>query len=121
MRGILPITLLLAFVLLVLASCMEEEPAEISVIAKLDGKGVPVNCQLFNSKGKQISEQSSDYNGITYFRQVPPGTYTIKFTDNQYNYYPAVKTVTVEAGASMPVKVELNEAPTAEEGAPAPE
>lgn len=107
MKGILPLIVLIGLCAF-LASCLEQEPAELSIIAKKDGKPQPVTCQMFNDKGKQISEMSTDFNGIGYFRAVPPGTYTIKFCDNQYNFYPAVKQVTLASGDSLPVNIELN-------------
>ena len=110
MKGVLPLLVLVSLCMF-LVSCLEQEPAEISIIAKLDGQQHGCTCQLYNSKGNQISEMSTDFNGIGYFRAVPPGTYTIKFTDAQYNPYPAQKTVTIQAGESLPVQVELNEAP----------
>jgi hypothetical protein len=107
MKGILPVVVLISLCAF-LASCIEQAPAELSIIAKLDGKPQPVTCQLYNSKGNQISEMSTDFNGIGYFRAVPPGTYTVKFCDNKYTFYPAVKTVTLQSDDSLPVQIELS-------------
>ena len=107
MKAILPLIVLFGLCVFV-ASCDGNENAELSIAAKLDGKPQPVTCQLYTARGKQISEMSTDSNGIGYFREIPPGTYTVKFCDNAYKHYPAVKTVTLAPVESLPVQVELS-------------
>ena len=85
----------------------------ISVICKLNGRPQGCTAQLFNAKGNQIAEISTDYGGIGYFKNVVAATYTLKFVDQQSNYYAAEKTVTVGGGDSLPVQIELSE-PTGE-------
>jgi hypothetical protein len=115
MKKLLPVLLLVALAAF-LASCMEPEPAEISVICKLSGSPRGCTAQLFNTKGNQIAEISTDYGGIGYFKNVTAATYTIKFVDAQGNYYAAEKTVTVTGGESLPVQVELSEPPAPDPG-----
>jgi hypothetical protein len=112
MRKYMPVIVLLALAAFLLG-CVEQEPAEISVICKLSG--VPQGCtdQLWNAKGHQIADAATDNNGVVYFKNVVPGKYTIKFVDGNGEYYPAEATVSVSSAESLPVKVELSEAPTA--------
>jgi len=92
-------------------SCFDPEPSEISIIASLNGKRQGCTVQVFNSQGKQIQAESTDWHGIGYIKQLAPGTYTLKFVDNQGNEYPAVKVITLRPGDSAPVEVELSERP----------
>ena len=94
--------------LLSLTSCMDPEPAEISVIATMDGQPQNARVQVFNSSGKQIQEVYLD-RGIQYIKQLLPGKYTLKFLDNQGNFYPAIREVNIDAGDSVPVEVDLND------------
>lgn len=94
-----------------LTGCFDPEPCEISVIATKNGEPQGVTVQVFNSKGKQIQEVSTDWNGVGYIKQLQPGTYTLKFLDKQGGYHPAEKIVTVDPGESLPVPIELTEAP----------
>lgn len=94
--------------------CFDPEPSEISIIATLNGERQGCTVQVFNSAGKQIQEESTDWHGIGYIKQLAPGTYTLKFIDNQRNLYPAQKVVSLKPGASMPVQVELSEGPASE-------
>lgn len=111
MSRALTIIALMAFLVVGLLSCFDPEPSEISIIATLNGKRQGCTVQVFNSAGKQIQQESTDWNGIGYIKQVAPGSYTLKFIDNQGNPYPAVKTITLKPGDSAPVQVELSEEP----------
>jgi hypothetical protein len=93
-------------------SCADPTPAEIGVNCKLDGRGKGCAMVLLNDKGVQLQVVPTDFAGIGYFKQVKPGSYTIKFQSADKQFYPAVKTVTVAGGDSAVVNVELNEAPT---------
>jgi hypothetical protein len=101
----------ICFALFVLASCVEPEPAEIGVNCKLNGKPKGCALVLLNAKGAQIQMEPTDYYGIGYFKQVKPGTYTVKFQDNDGNFFPAEYTIEVSAGASEYLDVELSQAP----------
>lgn len=118
MRGIISAALVLVFVLMAMASCMDEEPAEISVISKLNGKSQSCTINVFTASGKQIQQVPTDNNGIGYIKQVAAGTYILKFEDVSGNPYPAVTEVTVTAGDSLPVNVELSEETAPEDTAP---
>jgi hypothetical protein len=113
MRRILTAIALAAFVAVGLLSCFDPEPSEISIIAMLNGERQGCTVQVFNSAGKQIQQESTDWHGIGYIKQLAPGTYTLKFIDNQGNQYPAEKIVTLRPGESSPVEVELSEEPEA--------
>ena len=104
-------TLLLAGVLIALASCMDAEPGEISVRALLNGEKQGCTVLVFNSGGKQTMELPTDNQGLVYIKQLPPGTYTLKFKSNSNEMFPAEKAVRLTAGSSEIVDVELSEAP----------
>ena len=82
----------------------------------MNGQRRVCGVQVFNSKGIQIQEKHTDFQGLVFVKQLAPGTYTLKFIDNEGNYYPAEKTVNVREGDSVIVDVELTEAPPVEEG-----
>jgi len=107
MKAILPLIVLFGLCAF-LASCFGPPPAELMITAKLHGKPQPVTCQLYNQAGIQISEMSTDFNGIGYFRAISPGTYSVKFCDSARNLYPAVIAVKLVTGSSLPVQVELS-------------
>lgn len=111
MRSVFAAVALVALVMVSLAGCFDPEPSEISIIAKMNGRPQGVTVQVFNSKGLQLQEMSTDWNGIGYIKQLKPGTYTLKFLDTQGNPYPAEKVVTISPGESLPVPVELSEGP----------
>jgi hypothetical protein len=104
---------LVIFVAVGLLSCFDPEPSEISIIATLNGERQGCAVQVFNAQGKQIQEESTDWHGIGYVKQLAPGTYTLKFIDNHRNQYPAEVTVTLKPGESKPVQVELSQGPAA--------
>jgi hypothetical protein len=109
MRAIFATLLFLG--LLAMTSCIEGEPGEVSVNCTRDGRSQSCVVMVFNESGKQIDEKATDEFGIQYIKNLKPGTYTFKFKDGSGTMYPAEKVVTVGAGDSTPIKVELNEAP----------
>jgi hypothetical protein len=111
MRRIITALALAAFVAVGLLGCFDPEPSEISIIATLNGQRQGCTVQVFNEAGKQIQQESTDWGGIGYVKQLKPGKYTLKFIDNHGNSYPAVKVVTLRPGDSQPVEVELSEEP----------
>lgn len=90
-----------------LTSCFDPEPGEISVMAYENGRKQPCTVQLYNSKDQQIREEGSDFGGLTYITDVPPGSYTLRFIDTNRNPFAAEVSLTVEAGESVPLQVEL--------------
>jgi hypothetical protein len=104
---------------LMLASCFDPEPAEIGVNCKLNGEPKVCAMVLLNSKGVQIQLEQTDFGGIGYFKQVKPGTYTVKFQDKSGTFYPAEYTIEVNAGASEFLDVELSQVPAAPTETPA--
>lgn len=108
MRGILLIAVV-AGLCIFLSSCWNNiVPAQLTIAAKLNGVPQPVTCQILNVKGNQVGEMSTGSNGVGYFTAVPPGTYTFKFCNDKRTFYPAVKTVTLAAGVSLSVQIELS-------------
>jgi hypothetical protein len=106
MSRILAATVMLCALLL--TSCMDPEPAEISVIVKQGGQTQNCIVQLFNDAGKQLQEEATA-NGFVYLKNLVPGTYIIKFKDRNNNMYPAVRKVNLGAGDSTPVEVDLDD------------
>ena len=113
MRGFVPALMLIAFVLVSLVGCMDPEPCEVSFITTLNGEPKGCTVQVFNTKDIQISQESTDWNGIGYIKGLAPGTYKFKFVDNDGKYYNAEKSATLRGGESLPIEVELSEAPPA--------
>jgi len=109
MRRSITAVMLVVLVAAGLLGCFDPEPSEISIIATLNGERQGCTVQVFNSQGKQIQEESTDWHGIGYVKQLAPGTYTLKFIDNQRNPYPAVKTINLRPGEAKPGQVELSE------------
>ena len=108
MRLIMPLAILGMLVWLI-SSCVDPEPAEISIRSTLNGRPMGANVQVWNSKGVQLTEASGDNNGVAYVKGLPPGTYTLKFVDHQGNPYAAQITVTVESNDSQMRLVELSD------------
>jgi len=104
--------LLAAALVLLVQSCMDPEPSEISVIATLDGQPKTCLVKVFNSNHKQVQEVNTDTLGLVYVKQLAPGTYHLEFATTMGEPYPAKKTVEVGAGDSVQCKVELSEVPT---------
>jgi len=113
MKRYFPLVLALAltFVVGFIASCMDEEPCEISAITSFNGEARACTVLLFNSKGAQIGEIPTDVNGIGYLKQLTAGKYLLKFCDTQRNMYPAEVEVVVSPGESLPVKIDLEKPP----------
>jgi hypothetical protein len=101
-----------AALVLLAQGCMDAEPAEISVRATIGGQPTPCVVKLFNAKHVQIREDSTDMQGLLYIKPLAPGDYHLEFADRDGNAYPAKKAISLSAGASEIVDVELNEAPT---------
>ncbi|MCB1216539.1 hypothetical protein KDL44_04065 [bacterium] len=113
MRKIALIGLFLLAILFV--SCEDEGSAEISVITKERGNtknGVWV--EVYNAKGVQVQQVATE-RGIAYVKDLPSGTFTLKFKGHDDNYFPCIKVVTVRDGDARPVEVELTDPP--DEGA----
>ncbi|MCH7471966.1 hypothetical protein IIA79_03335 [bacterium] len=110
MNRIVPVVLL-AILATFLAGCFDPEPGEISVRAKKNGKEQGCVILVFNSKGVQVKEEYTDMMGIAFVKDLPPGTYTLKFTDNQRRPYPAERTVKVRQNSTEVLDIELTEAP----------
>lgn len=106
-------TLLLVGVMIMLASCMDPEPGEISVRATENGEKQGCTVMVFSAAGKQTMELPTDNQGLLFIKQLPPGTYTLKFKSNSSEMYPAEKAVRVVSGGSEIVDVELTEVPAA--------
>jgi hypothetical protein len=102
---------LAAACVLLLQSCIDAEPGEISVIATLDGQPKTCIVKVFNSNHKQIQEANTDNIGLVYIKQLAPGTYYLEFASTLGEPYPAKAEVEVRAGDSVQAKVELNEVP----------
>ncbi|MCB1188315.1 T9SS type A sorting domain-containing protein [bacterium] len=92
------------------AGCEDEGSAEINVICKDRGQSKNVWVEVYNSKGVQV-KQVSTQGGIGYVTDLPAGTYTLKFKNHDDTYFSAIKVVTVADGDSRPVDVELNDPP----------
>jgi hypothetical protein len=108
--------LIIAVIALLVVSC-EQAPAELNFRTTYGGQTKGSTAMIFNAKGAQIMEISSDINGNGYVSEMKPGTYTIKFKDAQGSPYAAVRTVTLVPGDTATLIVELTEA--TEAGAPA--
>ena len=96
---------------LFLISCDDEGNAEISVIVKQNGRSHSASVECWNMKGVQIKEIYTSSDGIGYLKDIPAGTYILKFRDHEDNYYSTVKKVSVSDGGTQPVKVELSDPP----------
>lgn len=94
-----------------LTGCMDPEPGEISIIATKNGSPQGCSVLLFNSKGIQINHVAANNRGLVKITLLPPGTYSLKFQDNNDKKYPAERTVVVGGGESVIVRVELTEGP----------
>ena len=108
MRNIALIGLFLLAMLF--ASCEEEGNTECNVITTLNGKMKNATVEVYNTKGVQIHQVSTE-RGIAYIKDLPSGTFTLKFKDADSNYFSAVKIVTLHDGDSLPVNVELSDPP----------
>jgi hypothetical protein len=107
--------IVLALALTVLAqSCMDPEPAEISVIAFENGNPRACMVNVFNANHKQVQQVNTDGQGLVYIKQLAPGTYHLEFATIMGEPYPAKATVDLKGGDSLPVRVELTEAAPAE-------
>jgi|GEM_PF-2450951 len=115
MRSVFAALMLVVFVAVSVVGCFDPEPSEVSIIATMNGEPQGVTVQVFNSKGLQIQEVSTDWNGIGYISQLAPGTYTLKFLDKSGGLYPAERTINLKPGESLPCVVELSEAPSTAE------
>ncbi len=106
-------TLLLVGVLIMLASCMDQEPGEISIRAVQNGEKQGCTVMIFTESGKQIDEKPTDNQGLVFVKNLPPAVYKLKFKSNNGEMFPAEKSVRVISGGSEIVDVELTEAPPA--------
>jgi hypothetical protein len=105
--------ILAAFAVLALGAlggCFDAEPAEIGMHTTVSGQARSCIIQVWNDKGRQIQQEHSDENGVAYIKGLPPGTYTLKFQGSGDQMYPAVRTLTVEAGGNAYLAVDLNQA-----------
>ena len=98
---------------MLLSSCFDPEPGEISVRCTNKGRRMGCAIQLYNANMQQIDLVPTDLNGIQ-FLELPPGKYTLKFQDPQGNQYPAEVTVDLGSGESAVLDVELSEPPASE-------
>ncbi|MEZ5338621.1 MAG: T9SS type A sorting domain-containing protein [bacterium] len=112
MRKIALIGLFLLAILFV--SCDDEGNAEISVVTKAGNQTANAWVEVYNSKGVQIQQVATE-RGIAYVKDLPSGTYTLKFKGHDGNYFPCIKVVTVQDGDARPVNVDVNDPP--DEGA----
>lgn len=104
--------MLMACVVLGLTSCFDPPPGEVSLVSVKNGKPAVCAVQVFNEQGNQIQQASSNFDGVVYISNLKPGTYTLKFMDNQKNMYPAVRVINVRADDSVVLgDVELTEQP----------
>lgn len=105
----------LCIVAAIVASC-EQPPASMSFRTTLDGRPTGCTAMVFNDKGKQILEIPSDLSGVGYIETIKPGSYTVKFRDNNGNMYAVQREVTLEPGGQETLEVDLGEAGPADAG-----
>jgi len=110
MTRIVALAALLLTVLALCASCMDEDPGELSV--RTNKQGQPQDCmvQLFNSKGVQVQEPYTE-RGFVIIKSLKSGTYFLKFKDSATppNFYAAIRKITVKAGDSHVEDVDLDD------------
>ncbi len=98
----------------VLSGCFDQPTGEISIIATRNGERTGCGVMMFNSKGVQVDQVTTDMQGLVYIKNVKAGSYTLKFVDHQGNLYPAVINVSVDPGEQETVRVDLNKSYDAE-------
>jgi hypothetical protein len=104
------LAIVLAFSLMVLlCSCFDPPPGEVSIIATKSGQRKGCAVQLFNTKDVQVDQATTDMDGLVYLKNVIPGKYTLRFVDRDGNRYPAVIKITVDAGEQETVRVDLDQ------------
>jgi len=108
MRNLVSIFALAVLIVTSLTSCFDPEPGELIARCFLNDRERSCVVMVYGSNGKQIQEVSTDSNGVGYIEALVPDTYTLKFKDISGNMYPAVATVKLVSGASLPVNIELN-------------
>lgn len=99
-----------------LSSCFDPPMGEISIIATKSGQRTGCGVMLFNAKGVQIDQVSTDMQGLVYIKNVKPGKYSLKFVNYDGSLYPALINVTVGPGEEKTVRVDLNKTYDAAEG-----
>jgi hypothetical protein len=108
MSKLLKVTLPLALALLALSGCVDPTPGEVGMRTTFDGTPRACLVQVFNSKGKQLQQESADQFGVAYIKGLAPDTYTFKFMGTDNSMYKAVRTLKVTPGSSMHLDVDLN-------------
>ncbi|MDQ3022934.1 MAG: T9SS type A sorting domain-containing protein [bacterium] len=108
MSRILALAIFMFTVLAICTSCMDEEPAEISVQTSQGGNPVNIDVQLFNDRGVQIQDLDTD-RGFVIIKALKPGTYFLKFKDKKGAMYPAIRKVTIGGGDSHVEVVDVDD------------
>jgi hypothetical protein len=111
MTRVLAITALLLALLIACTSCMDEEPAEVSVQTSQAGQPVNVNVMIFNEKGVQIQEAGTE-RGFVIVKSLKPGTYFLKFKAKSESgeLYPATRKISLSGGDSHVEQVDVDDA-----------
>lgn len=96
-------------VLLGAASCELFDPpmCEVGMHITDKGKNAAVLVQVFNELGRQTQEVASNELGVVYVKRLVAGTWTFKFIGHEGRVYPAVRTISLQAGATAYLPVEL--------------
>lgn len=96
---------------LLLTSCMDPEPSEVSVIATMGGQPKQTGVQVYTMDGRQLQEVFTQGAAAqVYIRSLAPGNYRLRFIDHNHTSYPAVRDINVGAGDSVIVEVDLSDA-----------
>src|SRR5512138_2815722 len=97
MKLLLPL-LVIATIAVIAGRCLDQTPAELSLTCTRAGQQTPCRGLVRNSKGAQIRDESSDFNGVIYLTGLVPGKYKITFADVQGNNYAAERWITLQPG-----------------------
>lgn len=104
-----------------LAGCELFDPpmGEVGMHITRNGKDYTCTVQAFNELGRQTQELHSNALGVVYVKRLVAGKWTFKFKDVNGTYLPAVRTITLAAGATayLPVEVSIASDPEAEAAA----
>ena len=107
MKLLLPL-LVIAAVVMIAGSCLDQTPAELSLTCSRAGQQQPCRALVWNAKGAQVRDESSDFNGVIYMTGLVPGKYKITFSDVQGNLYAAQRWITLQPGDTQNIQVDLD-------------
>jgi hypothetical protein len=92
------------------SSCLDEEPAEVSIRLTKGGKPIDALIMLHNDKGVQVQEHHTERSFVI-IKQLKPGKYYLKFKDygDPPTIYPATREFELVGGDSKVIDVDLDD------------